>query len=957
MKFTHKLKRSMSSGIFAAILFSISNIYATSPEILHQTQNAQTITKGATYMTDSRLTSKGWQDLHILKVDLEDPNIQVRPIESSTIGEKQTVLSLVEAAGAVAGVNADFFDMSKQNAPSFGLVVEDGKINHAYNDKLVGLGSSKDMGSMIIGTDNSVMLGYFSVDLTVQDPGTGVILTTIASVNKPTGNLGTPVYLDRNYGPTTIPLESGDKRLYKVVVENNIITKIIDPEQAANVPQGGYVLIMDEAGYMSREGSFSLGREIVFKSKLTLGSQFQQAIEDVEAGIGGGGLIMKDGVAYTGAAHKVSPASRQPRTVVGSSQDGKMLFLVAVDGRGDSIGATHNELVPILKSHGIHNAMHLDGGGSTTLVSREEGESKVAVKNDPSGGSQRKVTNGIGVFSIAGPSQLAKIIISSNYDRTFIGTPISYTLKGLDHNNNPIGIPKEQISWSSEGVEGEWKNNSFYPSTHGSGLVIVKVGNIEVAQPITVSENPVGIEVIPSTSTIKVGESTNMTIFGIDVAGYRAPIGHDQLDWTINSVAATVSQGKITGVKNGQATIGASLKNIPTIKTRVAIVIGQRTVAVESLDSNKPGVWGGSNATNITGRVEASKDLKYHGVSSLKFIYNLAKTPNKQVAYFRLSSPVKINTSVQSIGMWVYGNAQGDMLKIELADSTGKKTALQAGEVNFKGWKYLSIPIPNSITTTVNLERMYTITYNNQQKRTSSLYVDHISVTYGTRNKDESYLKAHEKFDLMHKKLGTDVEKGDYEFTLLGSTSIKHYPLDQNIQTKIANSMQKDSKFAILIGNTDAGVKSLVGPNTTWENKFNTYTYESTQVIHIGTGSGGIVKTNPAQWIAFKNTLKNSNSDHIIITLNKDPFSVAGFADSREGMLFHDILKEMREKTGKNIIVGVSGGYDTDVYIRDGIRYIYTNGLIITDDNINKADKIRFRVNGQNINYSIEPLL
>ncbi len=957
MRLKEKLKRSMSTGVLAAILFSVSNIYATSPELLHQTQTTQTITKGATYITDSRLTSKGWQDLHILKVDLQDPNIQVRPIESSKIGEKQTVLSLVEAAGAVAGVNADFFDMGKSNAPGFGLVVNDGEINHAYNDKIIGLGASKNMGTVLIGKDKNVLLNYFSVDLTVQDPISGNILATIASVNKPTGNLSTPAYLDRQYGPTTIPLESGGQQLYKVAVENGVITRIIEPGQAANIPQDGYVLIMDENGFKSREGSFAEGREVVFKSKLTLGSQFQKEIEDVEAGIGGGGLIMKDGAAYTGASHKVSPTSRQPRTVIGSSEDGKTLFLITIDGRGDSIGATHNELVPILKSHGVHNAMHLDGGGSTTFVSREEGSTKVEVKNDPSGGSQRKVANGVGVFSTSSPGQLSKIIISSTYDRTFVGAPISYTLKGLDENNNPVGIPKDQIKWSSEGITGEWKNNTFYPSASGSGLVVLKVGSIEVAKPITVSTSPVGLQISPSISVMKVGETTNMTIFGIDAAGYRSPIPYDQITWNVSSGAATVGQGKINGVKNGQATISAIYKNAPSAKTSISVVVGTRTAAVDSLDTDTPGVWDGGSPSNITGRVEPSKDLKYHGASSLKFIYTLPQLANKQVAYMKLTKPVKIATNVQSIGMWVYGNAQGDMLKIELSDSKGKKTALQAGEINFKGWKYLSIPVPNSITTAATLDRMYIISNNNKTERTSSLYVDHISVTYGTRDKDASYLKAHEKFDPMHKKLGTDIKQGDYEFTLLGSTSMKHYPLDSNTKTKIANSMKKNSKFSILTGNTDSGIKSLVGQGTVWENKLSTYNYENTQVIHIGTNSGGIVKTNSSQWTGFKNTLNNSKSDHIIITLSKDPFSTSGFTDSREGMLFHDILKEYKEGTGKNVIVAVSGGYDTDVYIRDGIRYIYTNGLMTIDDNISSANKIRFRVNGKEINYSIEPVL
>lgn len=957
MRLRQKLRKSVSTGLLAAVLFSISSIYASTPEVLHQSQTIQTITKGATHITDSRLTSKGWQDVHMLKVDLADPNIQVRPIEASNIGEKQTILSLVEAAGAVAGVNADFFDMGKENAPSFGLVVDDGKISHAYNDKVVGLGASKDMGTMLIDKNKNILLDYFSVDLTMQDPATGVILATISSVNKPTGNLSTPVYLDRSYGPTTIPLESPDKKLYKVIVEDQVITKIIQPGQAANIPQNGYLLVMDEAGYKTREESFTLGRRVAFRSKLTLGEGIQKTIQEVEAGIGGGGLIMKGGQAYTGGAHKVSPASRQPRTVIGSSQDGKTLFLMTIDGRGGSIGATHNELIPILKSHGVYTAMHLDGGGSTTMVSRDEGATKAEVKNNPSGGSQRRVTNGVGIFSTSAPGEVAKIIISSNYNHTFVGTPISYTIKGVDANSNPVAISQEDLTWKTEGINGNWKGNSFYPTSSGAGLVVAKVKGIEIARAVKVSAQPVGIQITPSLSVLKLGESTAMSIFGIDAAGYRAPIGHDQIDWKVDTGAVSLSQGKMTGVKGGQALISASLKSDPTVKTKISAVVGTRTAPIDSFENDKAAVWGGSNSPSVTGRVEPSKELKYHGKSALKFIYNLAKSPNKQVAYMKLTSPIKINPNVQSIGMWVYGNGQGDMLKVELADASGKKFALQAGEIDFKDWKYLSIPIPDTIKTAVNLQRMYTITNDNKSARTSSLYIDHISVTYGTRDKDASYLKAHEKFDPMHKNTKIQTTNESYEFTLLGSTSMKHYPLGNNIQTRIANNMRKNAQFSILTGKTDSGVKSQLADNTTWDNKLHSYTYKNTQVIHLGTNSGGILKTNASQWIGFKNALAKSTSDHMIINLNKDPFSSSGFTDSREGTLFHDVVADFKATTGKNIFVTVAEGYDTDVYIRDGIRYIYTNGLMTTDDNISKANKVRFKVTGNQMTYAIEPVL
>ena len=58
-----------------------------------------------------------------------------------------------------------------------------------------------------------------------------------------------------------------------------------------------------------------------------------------------------------------------PRTVLAQRQDGIVLFLV-IDGRNakHSLGVDMNELIRILKRYKAHNAVNLDGGGSSALV-------------------------------------------------------------------------------------------------------------------------------------------------------------------------------------------------------------------------------------------------------------------------------------------------------------------------------------------------------------------------------------------------------------------------------------------------------------------------------------------------------------------------------------------------------------------------------------------------------------
>lgn len=58
-----------------------------------------------------------------------------------------------------------------------------------------------------------------------------------------------------------------------------------------------------------------------------------------------------------------------PRTVLAQRKDGIVLFLV-IDGRNakHSLGVDMNELISILTRYKAHNAVNLDGGGSSTLV-------------------------------------------------------------------------------------------------------------------------------------------------------------------------------------------------------------------------------------------------------------------------------------------------------------------------------------------------------------------------------------------------------------------------------------------------------------------------------------------------------------------------------------------------------------------------------------------------------------
>jgi exopolysaccharide biosynthesis protein len=111
---------------------------------------------------------------------------------------------------------------------------------------------------------------------------------------------------------------------------------------------------------------------------------------------GGPRLVLRSAVAIGAEGFRHTPV-RHPRTAFAVTDRGTYL-LVTLDGRQTaSVGMRLDELATELIALGAVEAMNLDGGGSTTMVVRD------AVRNSPSDGRERPVSDAILVFSDPGP--------------------------------------------------------------------------------------------------------------------------------------------------------------------------------------------------------------------------------------------------------------------------------------------------------------------------------------------------------------------------------------------------------------------------------------------------------------------------------------------------------------------------------------------------------------------------
>ena len=157
-----------------------------------------------------------------------------------------------------------------------------------------------------------------------------------------------------------------------------------------------------------------------------------------------GTTLIKDGeICVSGTS------SRAPRTAAGITKTGKVVLMV-LDGRQEpySCGGNYLEIAQILLDAGCVEAVNLDGGGSSTFVARQPGDSELSLVNSPSDGFQRSVSTSLMLVSTAPSStKFDHAVVESDYSYATIGTPVNVTGKGVSAAGNETDLP-EGYTWA-----------------------------------------------------------------------------------------------------------------------------------------------------------------------------------------------------------------------------------------------------------------------------------------------------------------------------------------------------------------------------------------------------------------------------------------------------------------------------------------------------------------------------
>ncbi len=294
---------------------------------------------------------------------------------------------------------------------------------------------------------------------------------------------------------------------------------------ATGQPTGA--LIIDGKSYNPVNGRYYFG--ITEEGKAVISNSADT--QGLAYAVGGGTLLVKEGEV------NVSKGGRNVTyTAIGIKADGTVVSMVCYGQRYPvSCGYTQYEVAQMMKARGCQTALLLDGSGSSTFVSRREGDSQVITRNNPSDGQERQVSSSLFIVSdVKATGEFDHAVITPVNEVYTPGSTVQFTAVGADPSGAPAPLP-ENASWSVDSTYGSIGGSTGVFTSNGSlGEVTVSLqsgGKTLGTATITIA-NPDQITFAEETASIGQGDTSDL---GLRVYYQQREVHYKEgdLTWTI----------------------------------------------------------------------------------------------------------------------------------------------------------------------------------------------------------------------------------------------------------------------------------------------------------------------------------------------------------------------------------------------------------------------------------------
>ena len=922
------------SAVTALGSMGMASVYGADTTVLYEKKEVETIAPGLTYEKSRRMYASGWMDVYVLTIDAAEEDLSFDVIESvDNYGAKATVEKLAKDNGVVAAVNGDFFGSGTLKS-SMGQVAGDGDMIAAQNYYN---GSSNAYAGFFIDKYGTPFIDY--VKSTMGFYGSGSVNMEMGAKNKVT-DFSKPVYFDRRAITSTATLDAYFKNLTKIVVTDGVISYISSPGETVNVPENGYIIVMSNATRQAQISKFSVGMGVSFTESEKFVFREGKQISDIAVGISGGGELLRNGEVVNNGMI-IGENAYNPRTMLGVNQDKSKIYIVCIDGRKNGKGATHAEAAAIMKEYGAYDAIHLDGGGSTTMVVKEKGESTPSVVNVPSEGPQRAVANGVGikVTGEAGvPAWVEPYVADTDENIMFKDFESKIYVNLYDGQLNGMSADVSKFVFSSD-IPGTWNENAFTPSQTGTGTITVSYGDITGTMEVTVLKGAAALRVGAEDYSLGVGDKTLLTAQVINKDGYAIAVDNSDINWSVSDPSVGhIENGYF--VADGEGTCVVTGEGYD-VSSKLTISVGKKFVAVNSFEAPRDIVmYYYPDNSGIEGSAEIDNSISYDGTSSMridyKFLPNMTTTQSVYGSLEKNNIPLPEGTSDFTI--WYKGDGSDNQLKAVINYGSNQSTdVVIADDLNDTQWQKASVTLPDEVSEPVYINKIYVSALNTTDENTEgTVYVDYVMARAAAGNSggaSSTNVNDYMEVDL-------DSLTGDYTVvTAFGNTK----GIGAATGSSLIDKMSQGARSMVFAG--EVGISNTSGvPSVVNNNTYTTNENENFSFVTLAVKNGSLRSASTDQWRYLQDYLNRLSKKNIIVMMNTYLWS--GISDSRERDALHDIFKTASRNSDKNIIVISSVGESNYVEIKDGIRYINLAGVKAAEQ-----EYIRFMGNSQELYY------
>jgi hypothetical protein len=364
--------RVLAAGLLVLATMGLAAAAPTGTRTNHRT--SWTVAPGVTYRQWHLTSGPGvGQRVHVLDVNPARPGVSLAYRANAVLQQRAPVSRIVAAdRTAVAGTNANYFDITDTGAPA--------GIGRSRTRGLLHAPASGWNNAFYQATDGTYHVGTLGFRGRIaQHPTWPVTGLNLPHAGPNAITIYTPVWGDAS-GRAIVDHRRTPVR--EVHVRDGVVRQNTTSVRKGH-PFEGYLLV-----------GLGSGARLLRSLKLGSEAEISWALDPTPLmAVSGSQVLVRDGKVMATSDHETAP-----RTAVGiDTHDGHVL-LVALDGRAKNArGMSMVAWGRFLASLGIDDAVNLDGGGSSTMVARGAGGGPLGVVNRPSLGHERSVPDALTV--------------------------------------------------------------------------------------------------------------------------------------------------------------------------------------------------------------------------------------------------------------------------------------------------------------------------------------------------------------------------------------------------------------------------------------------------------------------------------------------------------------------------------------------------------------------------------